>query len=232
MRKRGKAVVLLSGGQDSTVCLYSCFKDFGKEHTIALTVDYGQRHGSEVEAATIIAERAGISHTVLTCSALSQIGSSSLTGDEDILSSGGLKDSESPDGLPNTYVPSRNLVFFSIASSFAVTRGANTIYSGVCQTDYSGYPDCRRDFVRAAELACNLSVPSSCRPIEIVTPLMDMDKREVTNMAVQLGADCWISLADSITCYRGEKGGCGKCPSCLLRQKGFTEAGYKDPARQ
>lgn len=232
MRKRGKAVILLSGGQDSTVCLYSCLKDFGKKNTIALTIDYGQRHGSEIAAASRIAKRAGVSHTVLTCSALAEIGSSSLTGVNEIRTSGGLQDSESPDGLPTTYVPSRNLVFFSIASSFAVTKGANTIYSGVCQTDYSGYPDCRRDFVQAAELACNLAVPSSCRPISIVTPLMDMDKRAITDMGVSLGADCWLSLADSITCYRGEKGGCGKCPSCLLRQKGFEEAGYKDPARQ
>lgn len=225
-----KVVVLLSGGQDSTVCLYLAVKNHGEDNVVSMTVDYGQNHRVEIGAAKDISKRAGVRHMVLKCPALSSIGGSSLTTGGETSPEGGYPDAEVSNGLPTSYVPCRNLVFLSLASALAVSEGASTIYTGVCETDYSGYPDCRIEFIGSVEKSCNLAAPSSARPLRIVSPLISLTKGQIVKLARELGADCWSAMADSVTCYAGGKSSCQVCPSCKLRAKGFSDAGEKDPA--
>lgn len=134
-----------------------------------------------------------------------------------------------PEGLPTSFVPGRNALFLTLAGAVAVKLGAKSIVTGTCQTDYSGYPDCRREFIDAQELALTLAMPSSSGPIKIHTPMMFMTKAETVSLARSLQG-CWDALALSITCYNGQRPGCGTCPACVLREKGFAEAGESDPA--
>lgn len=221
-----KAVVLFSGGQDSATCLFWARVVF--DEVVAVSVLYGQRHRSELSAAREITSRAGVRHLVLEAPVLGVLGGSSLVGSDEIKASGGLVDSAMPEGLPTTFVPGRNALFLTLAGAVAVKEGARDIVTGTCQTDYSGYPDCRRVFIDAQERALSLAMPSSCGPIRISTPLMHLTKAETVRLARRLPG-CWEALALTVTCYEGLRPGCGKCPACVLRARGFAEAGEVDP---
>lgn len=222
------AIVLLSGGQDSTTCLHWALERFDVVH--ALTMHYGQRHASELDAAREIG-KAATTHLTVDVPTLRELADSALLStDTPLEATGGLVDREAPEGLPTSFVPGRNLIMLGLAASYAVTRGAKTIVTGVCQTDYSGYPDCRADFIEAMAIAATLAMPSSSGPIEIATPLMHMTKAETVALARKLGPACWAALGRSVTCYEGQRPGCGKCPACTLRARGFGEAGEEDPA--
>lgn len=222
-----KAVVLFSGGQDSTTCLY--FAKLLHDSVIAVSVAYGQRHKAELDAAAKIAALAGVEHRVLDLPVLGQLSDSALVSDAPLTASGGVPDREMPQGLPTSFVPGRNALLLTLAAAVAVKVGARDIYSGVCQTDYSGYPDCRREFVDALERSLTLAMPSSSGPLRIVTPLMHMTKAETVKLARRVPG-CWEALALTLTCYNGARPGCGACPACELRAKGFAEAGEADPA--
>jgi 7-cyano-7-deazaguanine synthase len=223
------AVLLLSGGQDSTTCLYWALQRFDAVH--ALTMHYGQRHVSEIEAAREIG-KAAASHLVIEVPSLRALAESALLDpDAAITPAGGLADREVASGLPTSFVPGRNMVLLALASSYAVKLGAKAIVTGVCQTDYSGYPDCRADFIEAMQRAATLAMPSSAGPIEIVTPLMYMTKAETVALARSLGPTAWAALSRTVTCYEGQRPSCALCPACVLRARGFADAGLEDPAR-
>lgn len=227
MTDKNKALVLLSGGQDSTTSLHWAIDQGWSVE--ALSIWYGQRHESELVAAKEIAELAGVPHHTIRLPAGALSGSALVNSEEEIKGEGGHVDEEMPQGLPTSFVPGRNLVFLAMASSKAVVLGCRHVVTGVCQTDYSGYPDCRSDFVDAMEEAVRRAMPSSA-PIEIHTPLMFLTKAETVRLAQSLPG-CMDALAVSVTCYHGERPGCGKCPACELRAAGFAEAGVEDPSR-
>jgi 7-cyano-7-deazaguanine synthase len=221
------AVVVLSGGQDSTTCLYWARERFSPVH--AVSFDYHQKHAAELVAATEIAGMAGVPHRIFSLALLAELADSALVGAGDLQGSGGRVDDAMPQGLPTSFVPGRNLLFLSAASAYAVKVGARDLVTGVCQTDFSGYPDCRRVFVDALERTVTLAMPSSCGPILIHTPLMALTKAETVELARTLPG-CWEALGKTLTCYHGKRPGCGACPACVLRAKGFAEAGETDPA--
>jgi 7-cyano-7-deazaguanine synthase len=214
------ALVLLSGGQDSTTCLYWAMARFGREQVQSLAFDYGQRHRIELDCARRIAERAGVPHAVLPIDTFAALGGSALT--ESAISVQPGVDAQTR--LPNTFVPGRNLIFLTFAAAYAYPRGIRNLVGGMAQTDYSGYPDCRQTTITALEQAIRLGMDFE---ITIHTPLMFQSKKETVAMAVELGA--LEALAYSHTCYNGQQPPCGQCPACLLRAKGFAEAGITDP---
>lgn len=222
------AVVVLSGGQDSTTCLYWAKEKFGQVQ--AVTFSYGQRHKAEVQAAEQIAKQAGVPWLHLNLGVLGELGDSALIDQgQELQGEGGRPDAQMPQGLPTSFVPGRNLLFLSTAAALAVKLGTKNIVTGVCQTDYSGYPDCRREFIDALEKALTLAMPSSSGPLEILTPLMALTKAETVKLARVLPG-CWEALPLTITCYHGKRPGCGDCPACSLRAKGFADAGEQDCA--
>lgn len=211
------AVVLLSGGQDSATCLAWAQQRFPRLH--AVTIDYGQRHHIELGAAAEIARRAGVPQSVIPCDSFRALGGNALTGPEEVV--GGVR----PDNhLPNTFVPGRNLIFITLAAAFAYQRGITEVVTGVCQTDYSGYPDCRADTMAALQDSLRKGMEF---PVTIHTPLMHLSKAETVKMMQQYGK--LDLLAWSHTCYNGAVPPCGTCPACELRAKGFREAGVVDP---
>lgn len=207
-----KAVVVFSGGQDSTTCLVQALKEFDEVH--AITFDYGQRHKLEVEVAQQLAKQLGVTaHKVMDVSLLNELAISSLTRD-DIPVSHELQ----ANGLPNSFVPGRNILFLTLAGIYAYQIGATTVITGVCETDFSGYPDCREEFVQAMNQALAKGMDL---PLMIRTPLMWLNKAETWALADQLGA---LDLVrhQTLTCYNGLIGdGCGECPACGLRQAGL-----------
>ncbi|EJL6335578.1 7-cyano-7-deazaguanine synthase QueC [Vibrio cholerae] len=207
-----KAVVVFSGGQDSTTCLVQALKEFDEVH--AITFDYGQRHKLEIEVAQQLAKQLGVTaHKVMDVSLLNELAISSLTRD-DIPVSHELQ----ANGLPNSFVPGRNILFLTLAGIYAYQIGATTVITGVCETDFSGYPDCRDEFVQAMNLALAKGMDL---PLMIRTPLMWLNKAETWALADQLGA---LDLVrhQTLTCYNGLIGdGCGECPACGLRQAGL-----------
>ncbi|HDZ9269533.1 TPA: 7-cyano-7-deazaguanine synthase QueC [Vibrio cholerae] len=207
-----KAVVVFSGGQDSTTCLVQALKEFDEVH--AITFDYGQRHRLEIEVAQQLAKQLGVTaHKVMDVSLLNELAISSLTRD-DIPVSHELQ----ANGLPNSFVPGRNILFLTLAGIYAYQIGATTIITGVCETDFSGYPDCRDEFVQAMNQALAKGMDL---PLMIRTPLMWLNKAETWALADQLGA---LDLVrhQTLTCYNGLIGdGCGECPACGLRQAGL-----------
>lgn len=211
------AVCLTSGGQDSTTCLYWAKQRF--EPLYALAFDYGQRHRFELEAAQTVCDMADVPLTVLPLDILRQLGGSALIGNEgDISSSGG------PGGLPNTFVPGRNLLFLTVAAAFAYQREIQELVTGTCETDYSGYPDCRENTMQALAQALTLGLDVA---ITIHTPLMHLTKAQTVHLAQDLGA--FDAMAYSHTCYEGTFPPCQQCPACELRTRGFAEAGVADP---
>jgi 7-cyano-7-deazaguanine synthase len=212
------AVVVLSGGQDSTTCLWWAIERFGRANVECLTFDYGQRHRIELECAARVAEHAGVAATVLPIDTFRALGGNALT-DDDI----GV-DSASGNKLPATFVPGRNLVFLTYAAAWAWPRDIADIVTGVAQTDYSGYPDCRRETIDSLENTLLLGME---RPFNIHTPLMQLSKAETVLLARDLGA--LDAMALTHTCYEGKRPPCGQCQACVLRAKGFAEAGVEDP---
>ena len=215
-----KALVLLSGGQDSTTCLYWAIDRFGAGSTSTLSFDYGQRHRIELECAERIAAAAGVVHDCLPIDTFTALGGDALTDR-------GIDVGTHPDavtGLPNTFVPGRNLIFLTYAAAFAFQRDIGHLVAGVAQTDYSGYPDCREETIQALQAALRLGMESD---IQIHTPLMHRSKRETVELARDLGA--LNAMALTHTCYNGERPPCGQCPACELRARGFAEAGIEDP---
>lgn len=213
MKYDEKALVVFSGGQDSTTCLF-----WAKEHfkeVIALSFSYGQRHANEVDIAREIAEDAGVEWHCMDAGFISSLSHNSLT---DMSIS---VDKEKPsDSLPNTFVPGRNMFFISIAAVFARERGIRHIVTGVSQTDFSGYPDCRDNFIKSLNVTINLAMEEQ---FVIHTPLMWMDKAQVWALSDELGVFDLVR-EKTITCYNGVVGdGCGECPSCRLRKKGLDE---------
>jgi 7-cyano-7-deazaguanine synthase len=212
------AVVVLSGGQDSTTCLYWAMQHFGTANVRTISFDYGQRHRIELESASAVAALAGVPHTVLPIDTFAALGGNALTA-------GDIPVGDMPEeGLPNTFVPGRNLIFITFAAAYACRYDIDDIVTGVAQTDYSGYPDCREETLRALERAVSLGME---REFTVHTPLMFLSKRETVELAVRLGA--MEAMALTHTCYEGRRPPCGTCPACRLRAKGFAEAGVRDP---
>lgn len=218
--EKDKAIVVLSGGQDSTTCLYWAIERFGADDVDTVTFDYGQRHRIELECAARVAEMAGVGNTCLPIDTFAALGGDALT-DPDVEIEPGV-DGES--GLPNTFVPGRNLVFLTYAAALAYQREIGNLVTGVAQTDYSGYPDCREGTITALQHALRLGMESE---ITIHTPLMHLPKKETVELARDLGA--LPAMAYTHTCYEGERPPCGECAACELRAKGFAEAGVEDP---
>jgi len=221
------ALVLFSGGQDSTTCLAWALERFGRVETLGF--DYGQRHRIELACRAALRDglrgmrpawdaRLGEDHTIA-LDALGAISDTALTRDVAIAMEEG--------GLPNTFVPGRNLLFLTFAAALAYRRGLRHVVGGMCETDYSGYPDCRDDTIKALQVALNLGME---RRFVLHTPLMWIDKAETWRLARDLGGEALVRLIveDTHTCYRGERGamhpwghGCGTCPACELRAAGW-----------
>jgi 7-cyano-7-deazaguanine synthase len=215
-----RAIVVLSGGQDSTTCLYWAIDRYGVENVETVTFDYGQRHRIELECAARVAEFAGVTNTVLPIDTFAALGGDALT-DADVPVKAGTDDET---GLPNTFVPGRNLVFLTFAAAFAYRRGVANLVTGVAQTDYSGYPDCREGTMTSLQHTLRLGMEFD---LTILTPLMHLSKKETVLLARDLGA--LPAMAYTHTCYNGQRPPCGVCPACELRARGFAEAGVEDP---
>ncbi len=217
-----KAVVLHSGGLDSTTALYVAKSEGYDVYTI--TVDYGQRHKKELEAARLTAKKAGVSEHKVIVMNINTWGGSALTDKKIDIP----ENVEESDKIPVTYVPARNMIFLSVAASYAEAIGAQDIFIGVSQVDYSGYVDCREEFIKAMENAINKGTVCAVeegKEITIHAPFMNMTKEEEIKLGEKLGVDYEITW----TCYKGEEKACGVCDSCKLRLKAFEKAGLKDP---
>ena len=214
MLDRNKALVVFSGGQDSTTCLYWAKSQWPDVQ--AITFRYGQRHVSEVDIAASLAAEAGVPHSVMDIPFISQLSSHcSLTNHT--IEMDPTKPADTP---PNTFVPGRNLFFLSIAAVFAREHGIMNIVTGVSQTDFSGYPDCRDSFVRSLNVTLNLAMDEQ---FVLHTPLMWIDKAETWALAERLGVFDLVRQR-TLTCYNGIPGdGCGHCPACHLRRHGLEE---------
>ncbi len=218
-RGKSRALVIFSGGQDSTTCLYWAAKNF--ESVEAITFVYGQRHEVELRCAEKICQAENIPWSLVDLSFVSSLNSNALVNQsEEIVERGPYQN------LPSTFVPGRNVFFLSVAAAYAAPRGIRDLVLGVCQTDYSGYPDCRKEFIDSMEQSLSLALDHE---MNLHTPLMDLTKAETFEKADQLGALNQV-LEGSHTCYRGERTrlnewgyGCGECPACVLRKKGFQE---------
>lgn len=223
MRTDNKAVILVSGGLDSTTVValaqaagYSCY---------TLSFDYGQRHRSELVAAERVSRAMGVREHKVVKLNLDSIGGSALTDEAiDV-------PEHATEGIPITYVPARNTVFLSIALGWAEVLGAQSIHIGVNAVDYSGYPDCRPEFISAFEALANLATKAGVegQPMRVETPLMHMGKGEIIRTGMELGVD----YALTVSCYQATAEGlaCGVCDSCRLRRQGFIDAGVTDPTR-
>ncbi|MBO9128438.1 7-cyano-7-deazaguanine synthase QueC [Bacillus sp. 165] len=207
--KKDKAVVVFSGGQDSTTCLYWAMQQFAEVE--AVTFNYNQRHKLEIECAAGIAKELGVKHTVLDMSLLNQLAPNALTRTD-------VEITQEEGELPSTFVDGRNLLFLSFAAVLAKQIGAKHIVTGVCETDFSGYPDCRDVFVKSLNVTLNLAMDYQ---FVIHTPLMWINKAETWKLADELGAFEFVR-EKTLTCYNGIIGdGCGECPACQLRKAGL-----------
>jgi len=221
-----KALVVLSGGQDSTTCLYWAIKQFGRENVFSLSFDYGQRHKVELEAAKKVSEIAAVAHEILSIDTFSALGGNALTDDIDVRDDEADSEgtSQVEGSLPNTFVPGRNLVFLTFAAAYAYQRSIINLVTGVTQTDYSGYPDCRENTLSSLEQTLRLGMEFD---VTIHTPLMNLSKSDTVALSEKLGA--MDAMAYTHTCYNGEQPPCGHCQACQLRAKGFAEADRADP---
>ena len=210
-----KALVVLSGGQDSTTCLFWAAEKYKKENVSAIGFDYGQRHLKELECAEKICRGAGIEFHIIKTPIINELSANSLTRSDIPV------EEKKPEGAPpNTFVEGRNHLFLSYAAIYAKTHGITDLVTGVCETDFSGYPDCRDIFIKSLNVTLNLAMDY---PFAIVTPLMWLTKAETWELADRLGVLDLI-YNETLTCYNGVKGeGCGHCPSCYLRKRGYDE---------
>ena len=205
-----KAVVLFSGGQDSTTCLYWAKERF--DEVVAISFSYGQKHSNEVEIARELAAQAGVHFEVMDAHYISQLSINALTDTSLAM--------EEDNDCPNTFVPGRNLFFLSMVAVYAYEHQIQHIVTGVSQTDYSGYPDCRHNFIQSANLTLNLAMD---REFVLHAPLMWLDKSQVWELSDQLGVFDLVQQ-QTLTCYNGIKAeGCGHCPACKLRNQGLQE---------
>jgi 7-cyano-7-deazaguanine synthase len=217
-----KAVVLLSGGLDSTVCMAVAASN-GYE-VLPISFNYHQRHSRELLCAQKVAEHYGVQHHLIINTNMDAIGGSALTDSAIAVPAGNSKRQD----IPITYVPARNLIFLSYALGYAEVSGADAIYIGVNALDYSGYPDCRPEFIALFQQLADYSTKAAVqdgRRIKIQTPLLKLTKKEIVLLGTRLQAP--LSLTTS--CYLGAEAACGECDSCRLRLKGFAEAGISDP---
>ena len=226
MAEKRKAVVLLSGGLDSTTTLAIAKNDGFAAY--ALSFLYGQRHRVEIDAARSIAERMGVAQHIVLPIDLRQFGGSALTADIPVPKDRSLD--EMDQSIPITYVPARNTILLSFALAWAEVLGACDIYLGVNALDYSGYPDCRPEYIRAFEDMANLATKAAVegrQKLHIHTPLIHMSKADIIRRGLELGVDYGLT----ISCYDPSADGaaCGRCDACLLRAKGFAELGLEDP---
>lgn len=210
-KNKEAAVVVFSGGQDSTTCLLWAMKKYKKVY--AVSFDYGQRHKLELECAKDICKKFGVEHEILDMSLLNQLAPNSLTREDIVV------DEDAPDeGTPNSFVEGRNMVFLTFVAIYAKGKKVTDIITGVSQSDFSGYPDCRDIFIKSLNTTLNLAMDYE---FDIITPLMWIDKEETWEMADKLGGFDVIRNM-TLTCYNGIIGdGCGNCPSCKLRKKGL-----------
>lgn len=223
-----KALVILSGGQDSTTCLYQAIKNHGVENVSAITFDYNQNHNREIDCAIEIAERAGIvEHEVLFLPHdILQGISPLLSGSAEQLEQ--YADYESlPGGVEKTFIPMRNQLFITLAFNRAAVAGCYIIYTGVCEEDFGGYPDCRQDFIDHLSRACNKGLEQK-EYVSIATPLMYLTKKKTVELAMALPG-CYAALAYTHTGYDNAYPPVGKDHATLLREKGFAQAGVPDP---
>jgi len=212
------ALVLFSGGQDSTTCLFWALKQFTRVETVCFR--YGQRHSSEIEAAQAIAATAGVPFRIIDASLIAGLSSNSLTD-----TSVPMDREQTGTAPPNTFVPGRNLLFISMAAVVARERNIANLITGVSQADYSGYPDCRDTFIRSLNVTLNLAMDEH---FVIHTPLMWLDKEAVWQLADELGIFELVKT-QTVTCYNGiPGGGCGECPSCKLRSQGLQRYELKN----
>lgn len=229
MNSMDSALVLFSGGQDSTTCLAWALERYARVETIGF--DYGQRHAIELTVRPTVLQklrgfspewdsRLGEDH-MIDLSLISKISDTALTSNVEI--------AMLENGLPNTFVPGRNLLFMTVAATVAYRRGLTVLVGGMCETDFSGYPDCRDDTMKALQVALNLGMATN---LKVETPLMWIDKAQTWKMAQDLGGTALVDLilSETHTCYLGERGklhewgyGCGSCPACALRARGYAE---------
>lgn len=218
-----KAIVLLSGGLDSSTALYVA-KSEGFDELYALTFEYGQKHDREIRSASAIARTAGVKEHKIVRLMLNGWKGSSLTDTDLEIKDGNIDRTD----IPDTYVPARNMVFLSVAASYADALGITDIFIGVSETDYSGYVDCREEFIRSMEQTINLGTVLGAekkRRITLHAPFLHMTKAEEVRLGIRLGVD----FGETWSCYRGGEKPCGTCDSCLLRARAFAEAGVSDP---
>ena len=211
--KKEKAMVVFSGGQDSSTCLFWAMKNF--EEVVAVSFDYNQRHILELECAKDICKKHNIEHHIMDLSLLNQLAPNSLTRTDIEV------DKDAPkEGTPNSFVDGRNLLFLSFVAVFAKQRGIKHIITGVSQSDFSGYPDCRDSFIKSLNVTLNLAMDYE---FVIHTPIMWIDKEETWKLAYDLGV-LDIIKNETLTCYNGIIGnGCGDCPACKLRKRGYVD---------
>lgn len=207
-----KAIVIFSGGQDSTTCLFQAIAEYGKENVETMTFQYGQRHSIELEKAKWIAQDLGVKQTFIDTSVIKAITHNALM-DENV------HIEQKDNTLPNTFVDGRNALFLLYAAIYAKGQGIQDIITGVCETDFSGYPDCRDVFIKSMNVTLNLAMDYQ---FNIKTPLMYLTKAQTWQLADELGVLDYVRNYTH-TCYEGVNGGCGQCPSCILRDKGLTE---------
>ena len=207
-----QALVVFSGGQDSTTCLFQAMQQYGAENVQAITFAYGQRHGIELERAASIAQELGIRQTVLDLSLITAITHNALTDAQAAIQT-------DAQGMPNTFVDGRNALFLLYAAIYAKSQNIRDIFIGVCETDFSGYPDCRQIFVQSMNVTLNLAMAYDFR---LHTPLMYLTKKQTWALADELDVLDYIRTRTH-TCYLGVDGGCHECPSCVLRERGLAE---------
>jgi 7-cyano-7-deazaguanine synthase len=215
-----KAVIVLSGGLDSTTCM-GIAKAEGYD-LYPITFHYGQRHNREVEQAIEVGKHYEVTdHRIVDLTFLKDIGGSALTDEKLEVPT------EADEGIPVTYVPARNMIFLALASAYAEVIGATAVYTGVSAVDYSGYPDCRPEFIHSMEETINLATKAGVtgKNILVKTPLINLSKKETIEEGLSLNVPYELTTS----CYNGKEKACGKCDSCLLRLKGFKEAGSADP---
>lgn len=221
-----KALVVLSGGQDSTTCAAFAYKDFDEVH--AITFNYKQRHSLELESAIAVAKALGLaSHEIIDLGPILK-GSSPLVSDNPLGQYNSAE--ELPTGVEPTFIPGRNILFLTIASNRAACLRIRDIFIGVCEADFAGYWDCRQSFIDAMAVALSEGIYGNREAFHLYTPLMYLTKAQSVKLAQELLGERFESVMElTHTCYAGVKGGCGKCHACILRDRGFKEAGIDDP---
>lgn len=207
-----KAIVIFSGGQDSTTCLFQAIAEYGKENVETMTFQYGQRHSIELEKAKWIAQDLGVKQTFIDTSVIKAITHNALMDEN-------MHIEQKDNKLPNTFVDGRNALFLLYAAIYAKGQGIQDIITGVCETDFSGYPDCRDVFIKSMNVTLNLAMDYQ---FNIKTPLMYLTKAQTWQLADELGVLDYVRNYTH-TCYEGVDGGCSQCPSCILRDKGLKE---------